>query len=450
MNRRWWSAVLVALLALAGSVSWRAHSARARARDARVAAARAVDAEFARRSADIDFFEARVASDPQGAIDRVQVAALYLQRARERSDYEDYLRAERSARASLAIRTGRNGGAYAVLASSLLAQHRFGEAREAARSLVDAEPGVDAYQGLLGEACIEAGDYAGAAAAFNAISPTGRASLAVAPRIARWAEIRGDTASARRLFRAALNTVVHTPHIPREQAAWFHLRASDLELRQGRLARAEQALDGGLARSPGDHRLLAAAARLAAVRHDWRRAIALGDSAISVSLDPATLGIISDAYAAMGDSAKALEYFATMEVAVGQQPGAYHRAWSLFLLDHGRRVPEVLAAAHAEIVGRPDVYGYDLLAWALHKSGLHAEARAAIAAALAQGTQDAMLLYHAGMIERAAGNPEPARDYLERALRIAPSFDHAAPRIARAAIAELSAGSSRRTLASQR
>ncbi|WP_411280959.1 tetratricopeptide repeat protein [Gemmatimonas sp.] len=436
MNRQRWRGMLVVGVTVAGGAWWYQHSTNARARVARAVAETAVQAEFNVRSADIAFFEARVAADPQGSIDRLQVGTLYLQRARERNDYEDYLRAERSARSSLAIRQGRNGAAYAVLASSLLAQHRFIEARDAARRLVEAEPGVDGYLSLLGETCLEAGDYAGARDAFAALSPEGRASLAVAPRLARWAEIRGDTASARRLFRAALNAVTRTASIPREQAAWFFLRASDLELRQGRLARATAALDGGLQRSPSDHRLLAAAARLAAVRHDWRRAIELGDSAIAVSLDPATLGIISDAYAALGDSAKALEYFETMEVAVGQQPGTYHRAWSLYLLDHGRSIPAVLEAAQAEIVGRPDVYGYDLLAWALHKSGHSTEARAAIGAALAQGTQDAMLYYHAGMIERAAGNVMAARNYLERALRIAPDFDHAAPMVARRALAE--------------
>jgi Tfp pilus assembly protein PilF len=41
------------------------------------------------------------------------------------------------------------------------------------------------------------------------------------------------------------------------------------------------------------------------------------------------------------------------------------------------------------------------------------------------------------MIARAAGDPAAARDYLQRALAIAPSFDHAAPAIARAALDSL-------------
>jgi hypothetical protein len=41
------------------------------------------------------------------------------------------------------------------------------------------------------------------------------------------------------------------------------------------------------------------------------------------------------------------------------------------------------------------------------------------------------------MIARAAGEPAAARRHLERALALAPSFDHAAPAIARATLDSL-------------
>src|SRR2546430_13336381 len=90
----------------------------------------------------------------------------------------------------------------------------------------------------------------------------------------------------------------------------------------------------------------------------------------------------------------------SMEVAVLGQPGQWHRAWSLFLLDHGRRVPEVLAHVTKELETRRDIYGYDLLAWALHKSGRDGAARIAMARALALGTDDPLLLRHAAAIGR--------------------------------------------------
>ena len=435
MKLRGWSVVLVVAAAVTGGGTW--WNARRLTAMERVTTATALSADSAERelrSADVAFYEARAAGDPSSAADRTQLAALYLQRARETGDEQDYVRAERTARASLELRTQRNAAAYAVLASALLAQHRFVEARDAARQLVAAEPGVDGYRALLGESCLELGDYDGARIAFDSISARGRGSLAVAPRLARWAEIRGDTATAHAIVRDLGRSVAAVRDLPREQAAWFRLRAADLDVRQGRPERAERALREGLAVRPGDHRLLAAMARLAANRRDWKAAIAYGDSAIAIMLDPATLGLVSDAYAALGEHAKATEYATVMEVAVGEQPGSYHRGWSLFLLDHGRRIPEVLAAAQAEIADRRDIHGYDLLAWALYKSGRVQAARVAATAALAQGTQDPQFLYHAGMIALAAGDTTAGRDHLERALAIAPTFDPMAPAIARAAL----------------
>ena len=439
-RRRTWRAALVTAAALAGGGWWAAGRVEATERrdDARVKRAVAVaSADVELRNHDIVFYEQRAARDPESASDRARLAGLYLQRARETTDDRDYVRAEDAARASLALRTGRNGTAFVTLASALLAQHRFAEARAVARQLVAGEPAVASYRALLGETCLELGDYNCARAAFDSIDRAGRASLSVAPRLARWAEVRGDTARARYLVRRARAVADSLPGLPREQVAWFHLRAGSLELRQGRPDRADAEFRAGLAVIPGDHRLLAAMAHLAAVRNRWREAIRYGDSAIAVALDPATLGVIADAYAALGDTARAAEYARTMEVAAGQQAGAYHRAWSLYLLDHGRRIPEVLAATQADVAGRPDVYGYDLLAWALYKQGRVPEARRAMASALAQGTQDAMLFYHAGMIERAARQPGRARMFLEKALAVSDAFAPMHPATARAVLDSL-------------
>jgi tetratricopeptide (TPR) repeat protein len=408
MNRIAWISTLVFAALTGGGVGWIHKSDGDRAQRARTAV-NAVAMEAQQRTLDVAFYEARAASDPESATDRARLASLYLQRARERGDHADYLRADSAARASLSLRRKHNEGALAVLASSLLAQHRFPEAREVAAVLVEAAPHVAPHRALLGETCLETGDYDCARRAFESIGVRERTSLAIAPRFARWAELRGDTAGARRIFRTAMTEVARNDAMPREQMAWFHLRAADLEVRQGRTKRAEALLQAGLSLSPSDHRLLSGMSRVAAAQRQWERAIAFGDSAIAIALDPATLGVVSDAYAALGDTAKAAEYFAAMEAAVGLQPGAYHRAWSLFLLDHDRRVPEVLAAAEAELTSRKDIHGYDLLAWALYKSGRPLEAREAMARALAQGTHDPLLRHHADVIAKAVADHEGVR-----------------------------------------
>ena len=225
--------------------------------------------------------------------------------------------------------------------------------------------------------------------------------------------------------------------MPGEQVAWFHLRLGDLALRYGHLSEAERELRAGLELAPGDYRLLGAMARLEAARHEWTRAIEHGEAAIAHALDPATLGIVGDAYAALGDSARAADCFRAMEVAVLHQPGPFHRAWSLFLLDHDREVPTVLAKAREALVSRRDIYGYDLVAWALHRSGRDAEAQAPMDSALALGTRDAMLFFHAGMIARGRGRDAEARRRLQAALETNPFWHPFQPATARAVLDSL-------------
>ncbi len=389
------------------------------------------------RNRDIDFYESRVARDPRSARDFTQVAALYLQRARETADNGDLVKAETNARHSLALRTARNSAAFGVLASSLLSQHRFAEALVVTRALVAEDTTSVAARGMLGENLFELGQYDEAGRVLGTLS-TYRGELGIAPRLARWAELHGKPEEARRLLRVARDEAEHRHGMPREQLAWFHLRLGDLAFRYGHLRESEQELRSGLGVEPGDARLLGAMARLFAVRGRWRDAADYGEQAIAKALDPATLGLLHDAYRMMGDSAKAQDYYRAMALSVLQQAGPFHRAWSLFLLDHGRELPTVLAKVEEELRARKDIYGYDLLAWALHRADCDREAEVPMNRALSLGTRDAMLFFHAGMIERALGNDDGARRHLKAALETNPYWDPFHPAEARAVLDSLS------------
>ncbi|MDQ3697105.1 MAG: tetratricopeptide repeat protein [Gemmatimonadota bacterium] len=382
---------------------------------------------------DIAFFADRARRDTLGALDRASLAALYLQRARLTGNGDDDIRAEEAARQSLALRTVRNASTYTILASSLLAQHRFLDAREAARELVRAEPDDPAARALLGEIQLEVGEYDSARVLLEPLAGM-RENLAVGPRLARWAEIAGRSEDARAIFNAALREVAERTDLLPEQAAWFYLRRGQLELKAGGLDGAANAFRAGLEIHPGDHRILGALARLELLRGRPGRAIGYGERAIAIALEPGTLGVLGDAHIARGDSVQAKDHYRAMEVAVLAQPGAFHREWSLWLLDHGRGIDQVLAKAREEIRTRRDVYGYDLLAWALHKSGNHVEAREAAQMALRLGTRDASLYFHAGMIARALGDTATARRELEEALEINSYFHPTQPAVARATL----------------
>jgi len=393
--------------------------------------------ELERHNLEIAAWSRALAVDPGSAISLEMLAALHLQRARETGNDADYLRAEQYARRSLALRINRNARTYVTLASTLMAEHRFVEAESVASRAVAYEPGVPEYLALLAETQLELGSYEKARQAFDSLQRFG-STLSIAPRLARWAELNGRTAAAFQILGDAVAAADTRLDIPTEQIAWFHFRLGDLEMRNRRFRRARQEFERGLETEPGDYRILGGLARLSLLEDDPDQALAYGERAIAIKLDPATLGIMGDAFLAKGDTAAAEENLRTMEIAVRGQPGAYHRAWSLFLLDHNRRVDEVYCKALAELATRKDIYGYDILGWSLYRLGRYAEAAANLRSALQLGTHDPLLYYHAGMLESALGHQKEAIAFLASALRINPRFDYTQHRIARATLDSLS------------
>lgn len=352
------------------------------------------------RELDIEYLREREKRDPTGATDPARLGALYLGRGRESGDPRDMILAEEAARRSLRNRASHNLQAAQVLQASLLAQHRFAEARRIAVALRDGEPENAGYQASAGEIWMELGEYDSARVAFASVRAAA-GDPAVAPRLARWAEINGETDKARRVMRAGLATVLKLADVPREQVAWYWMRVGDIERRAGNLAAADSAYGAGLAVRPDDYRLLSAAAHSALLQRNWTRAVDLGEQSIAQLLDPATLGTLSDAHAAMGDTAKSNEYARVLDAVVLQQPGEYHRAWSLFLLDRGRHATTIHRKVREELRTRKDIYAFDLLAWSLHKQGRHREASAAMQRALSLGTRDPQLAQHAAAIQQA-------------------------------------------------
>lgn len=374
-------------------------------------------------------------ADPTSSLAHAKVATLHLQRARASGDHAALLGAEEAARRSLSFVPG-GEEALLTLTASLVAQHRFREALDEARRLLATDPRNGAHRALVAEILLELGDYAGARPIFDSLSAS-EVTMAVAPRISRWLELTGRADQARRILRGAGVQALRLDHLPREQIAWYYLRMGDLEWRDGRLDRAVRAYTEGLDVVPDDHRLLAALARVELGRRRWDQAIARAEESIAVVLDPAPIAVLASAHRALGDTSRAAEYDATLDLIALHQPGPFHRALSLYWLDQGRHVPEVLRRAEEELRTRPDPHGHDVVAWALYRSGRTTEARDHMRRALVHGAVDATLYFHAGMIERAIGDADAARRHLERALEVNPYFHPTHPAAARAVLDSL-------------
>jgi tetratricopeptide (TPR) repeat protein len=349
------------------------------------------------RDTQIAVWNQALAADAKSALAMGHLAALHLQRAREGGTWDDYVQAESLARRSLQTRVKRNARTAVTLTQALLAQHRFTEALVVARELVSWEPDPVEYRALLGEVAMEVGDDSTAAAMFDYVW-SARRNLSVAPRLARWLELTNQVEKARRVMTDARDAAIARRDVPKETKAWFHLRVGDIELRAGRAQAAAQAFRAGLAIEPQDPRLLAAMARVADHQGDLDAVIAWGERAIGIQMEPATLGLLASAYAARGDRAKANEYGEALAIVASSQPGPFHRAWSLYLLDRGEQIDRILTRSQEELQVRKDVYGYDLAAWAMFRAGRLREARVLMARALRFQTPDPLLAAHARMI----------------------------------------------------
>jgi len=353
--------------------------------------------------ANIAFFEDRVARDPYGARDRARLAALYLARARATGSETDLGRAEALARASQRVRARRNRDAAQVMAGALMAQHRFRDAHEILVGVVRTDPEDAVARATLGEIALELGRYGEADSLFATLALR-RHDPAIGPRYARWLELNGRSGEARALLEAVRAHLETGFRVPPEQVAWLDLRLGELAARNGRPDLAARAFRRGLALVPGDAALLTALARLQGYAGDWAGAVELAEQALAARFDPSTLALLAEAHEALGDADRAAEYARAMAVSVSGQSDGFHRGWALFLLDHGADPAEMLRRAEAERRERQDVYGDDLLGWALHRAGRTAEARPVADAALRLGTRDPLLYYHAGVIALAAGD----------------------------------------------
>jgi Flp pilus assembly protein TadD len=91
------------------------------------------------------------------------------------------------------------------------------------------------------------------------------------------------------------------------------------------------------------------------------------------------------------------------------------RTLSLYLATRQESPETALRLARAEFDSRSDVFSHDALAWSLAAAGKVTEAQSEMQRALAEGTQDARLFFHAGIIASQAGHFADAERWLGKA-----------------------------------
>ena len=366
------------------------------------------------------------------------LAQLYLQRGRVTGDVTTYAQARAALQRALAL-APRDQSARTLLASTQATEHDFAGALATSRQVLASNPADAAALAVAGDAELETGKYQQARASYAQLARLKPDSAAVLVRQARIAWLSGDVATARTLAAQATAAATAAGSFG-AGLAFYPAFAGQLEQEQGHYPQAAALYTQALTAAPGWHVALAGLGRAEAAQHHDDRAVDLLRQAVDVVPQPDYLAALGDVLAAGGDRRGAqqqydLVTFTGRLAAVNRQ--LFNRQLVLFDADHAVNPAQAVALARSELAARHDVYGWDALGWALLADGQVAPARDAASHALALGSPDPRILYHAGMIAAAAHDSAQARELLSRALRTSPQFDPIQAPRARQTLADL-------------
>lgn len=386
------------------------------------------------------FLVRRVESDPEDMSASNMLAGIYLQKVRETGSLDYMVRAEHLARTSLAsVPAVRNSSAVAVLTQVELMEHQWVPAAGHARFLVRLNAGQGWPNGLLGDALVENGDYSGAAAAYHAEARLGR-GVGTEARLARLAFLHGQTGEARQHYLNALS-FARAENVPSpESIAWCHWQIGETDFSIGSYPAAEREYRASLVSFPNYYLALASLGRVLAAQGNLPGAIHAYEQAVNVVPNPVYVSNLGDLYRLTNRPQDAAAQYAlvTRIQRLSKLNGElFNRQYAIFYADHNLKPQQAYQEAVREYAVYPDIYGADAVAWTALKAGKIGVAQAKSQEALRLGTQDAMLLYHAGMIAYSAGDTAGAQADLERALTLSPQFDPLQAQIARHALAGL-------------
>ncbi|MGE0682849.1 MAG: tetratricopeptide repeat protein [Candidatus Binatia bacterium] len=373
----------------------------------------------------ITFYQHRVKRDPDDFFNYNQLAAAYMQKARETSDVTYYELAERALKKSLELvpASAAAAAATAYLAAVSLAQHQFATARTLAQKALHFDNTAVSAYAILGDASLELGEYEAAAEAYGTLCAR-RQDFSCHSRLAAMRFLHGDLSGAIEQMSKAVEQA-RSRGVHKEHLAWAHVQFGDLLLISGKPAQAQRAYKDALEVYPRYYRALAGQAKASAAQQHYADAIASYRKAIAVVPLPEYVAALGDLYRVSNqpeDAKKQDELVAHLALLSERNQVLYNRELARFYADHDLHLDKALDLAEKELEVRRDVYTYDVLAWALYKNGRTPEAQEAITRALHLGTQDSMLFFHAGMIAHGRGHHDEARTYLQRALRLHPRF----------------------------
>jgi tetratricopeptide (TPR) repeat protein len=361
----------------------------------------------------------RVRTDPQNAQARAILGAAYLQKARETGDPSYYGKADQVLDQALAIAPNQLD-ALVVKGTLSLARHQFREALALGERAKAQAPRLARVYGVIADSQIELGMYPEAVETIQAMADI-RPDLSSYSRISYARELHGDLDGAIE----AMTMAVAAGGPATENVEWTRVQLGNLLFAKGDLAGAEVQYAHSLERSPKYVYALAGMARVRAAQGQISTATTLYQQAIERMPLPEFVIALGELHEAAGQQKEADQQYQLVQ-AMQQLFKANgvdtDLELALFEADHGRDPHATVAMARAAYQRRPSIKGADVLGWALYRAGQLTEARSYAEQALRLGTQDAVMLYHAGTIAQAQGDSAAARTWLGQAVALNPAF----------------------------
>ena len=285
--------------------------------------------------------------------------------------------------------------------------HRFKEAEPLARELVGSR-GLPFDYGLLGDVLMEQGRLNEAVEAYQRMADL-RPDLQACARAAHIRWLKGDLEGATEMMQLALHAA--SP-LDAESAAWVYSRMALYQMQSGALGLARQFCQEALGFQSNYPPALLIEGKLSLAEGEPTEAVDSIRHAVSVNPLPEYQWAFIEALQAAGH----LEEAGVVKRELKANGAATDpRTFALYLATAGEQPVVAVRLARAEFQTRMDVFTYDALAWGLAAAGQWEEAEAKSQQALAEGTRDARLFLHAGVIAAQRGRADEARVLLSQA-----------------------------------
>lgn len=381
----------------------------------------------------IQTLQTQVKEAPGDYMGYAGLGSAFFQKARETGDIAYYDLAEQALNKALdlAPQDFRAADPLVYMALVYMGEHRFSSALDSAQEAIALGSGNLAAFAIEGDAYTDLGGYDEAAAAYNTLQALGRTiasplSLTYMSdsRRAYLCFLHGDSAEAIRLMKSAIAAALQT-NVPRENLAWLYFELGERYFQTGDLENADLSYRSGIAADSNHYRSLAGLAKVRAAQGKLEESIQFYQRSLAIIPFPVYVAELGDVYKKAGRVAEAQQQYDLVEY-IGHlsklNEVLANRELALFYADHGVKLREALELARKELEIRHDIYTWDALAWVLYRNGRFQEAREAVDKALALHTNDALLLFHAGMIYHSLAKDSDAEDFLSRALKINPHF----------------------------